>query len=84
MLSQTLLPLFAAATCVSSKPCLRRDVVPPESIDPFPETVPDNAIGDTLKRFEPFIHVSDGCQSYPAVDAEGNTRSFPTHHPLTA
>lgn len=77
MFSQTvLLPLLAAATCVSSKLFARRDEVPHDSIDPFPETVSDDAIGETMKRFEPFLNVADGCQSYPAVDADGNTRSL--------
>lgn len=79
MLSQTLLPLLAAATCVSSKPLVRRDVLPHDEIEPFPETVSDDAIGNTIKRFEPYLNVANGCQSYPAVDADGNTRSLTTH-----
>ena len=73
---QTSLSLLAAAACVEASPfSLRpRDVVDHDSIDPFPEMVPDDAVGNTIKRFEPYLNIADGCQSYPAVDADGNTR----------
>ena len=79
--------ILAAAAAVKGAPIEEntieaRAVVPHDSINPWPENVPNNALGNTLKRFEPFIHVAHGCQPYSAVDGNGNTRyenyfSFP-------
>ncbi|EOD48844.1 putative necrosis and ethylene inducing peptide 1 precursor protein [Neofusicoccum parvum UCRNP2] len=65
--------LLAAASSVSSAAIQRRAVISHDAITPWPENVPGDAIGNTLKRFEPFLHIAHGCQSYPAVDGEGNT-----------
>ncbi|KAK2760929.1 hypothetical protein FQN54_002171 [Arachnomyces sp. PD_36] len=75
MRSQTFFSLVAVATCVSGKPFVRRDVIPHDTVEPFEETVQDGAIGDTIRRFEPYLNIANGCQSYPAVDADGNTSS---------
>ncbi|KAK7753100.1 hypothetical protein SLS62_005050 [Diatrype stigma] len=50
-----------------------RAVIAHDAVQPFAETVQSGAIGDAIKKFEPFLHIAHGCQSYPAVDAEGNT-----------
>ncbi|KAF7895743.1 uncharacterized protein EAF01_009705 [Botrytis porri] len=50
-----------------------RAVVSHDSINPWPENVPGNALGNTLKKFEPFLHIAHGCQPYSAVDGYGNT-----------
>ena len=51
-----------------------REVIAHDAVQGFEETVQTGAIGDLIKKFEPFLHIAHGCQSYPAVDAEGNTR----------
>ncbi|KAH7239832.1 hypothetical protein FSOLCH5_014242 [Fusarium solani] len=50
-----------------------RAVINHDAVQPFEETVQTGAIGDAIKKFEPFLHIAHGCQSYPAVDADGNT-----------
>ena len=52
----------------------RRAVLPHDEIVGFPETVPDNNIGQLYLRFKPHLFVANGCVPFPAVDAEGNTR----------
>lgn len=51
-----------------------RAVINHDAVQPFAETVQAGAIGDAIKKFEPFLHIAHGCQSYPAVDANGDTR----------
>lgn len=51
-----------------------REVIAHDAVQPFADTVQSGATGDLIKKFEPFLHIAHGCQSYPAVDAEGNTR----------
>lgn len=70
-----LLTLLALATAtVQGSPVQKRAVVPHDSIAPFGETVPNSATGNTYKTFEPYLHIAHGCQSYPAVAANGDTR----------
>lgn len=51
-----------------------RAVIAHDAVVPFAETVQSGAIGNAIKKFEPFLHIAHGCQSYPAVDAAGDTR----------
>nr|ABB43261.1 necrosis- and ethylene-inducing protein 1 precursor [Botrytis tulipae] len=72
------LSILAAAAAVKGAPIEEntiqaRAVVAHDSINPWPENVPGNAIGNTLRKFEPFIHIAHGCQPYSAVDGFGNT-----------
>lgn len=73
------LSVLAAAAAVKGAPVEGNDiqaraVVNHDSINPWPENVPGGALGNTLKRFEPYLHIAHGCQPYSAVDGYGNTR----------
>ncbi|KAF7927052.1 uncharacterized protein EAE98_006436 [Botrytis deweyae] len=73
-----LLYLLAAAAAVKGAPIeesniTARAVVPHNSIRPWPENVPGGALGNTLREFEPYIHIAHGCKPYSAVDGYGNT-----------
>ncbi|TGO25517.1 hypothetical protein BPAE_0078g00160 [Botrytis paeoniae] len=73
-----ILSILAAAAAVKGAPIEEstiqaRATVPHDSINPWGENVPGNAVGNTLKRFEPFIRIAHGCQPYSAVDGNGNT-----------
>jgi hypothetical protein len=74
MLPENILSILAAALAVQATPLEKRAVVNHDSINPFPETVPNSATGNTFKRFEPYLHIAHGCQSYPAVTANGDVR----------
>ncbi|RAL62499.1 hypothetical protein DID88_005064 [Monilinia fructigena] len=71
--------LFVAAAAVQAAPIegnnaiQARAVVAHDSINPWPENVPGGAMGITLRKFEPFLLISHGCQPYSAVDGNGNT-----------
>ncbi|APA09172.1 hypothetical protein SS1G_03080 [Sclerotinia sclerotiorum 1980 UF-70] len=72
------LSVLAAAAAVKGAPVEGNDiqaraVVNHDSINPWPENVPGGALGNTLKRFEPYLHIAHGCQPYSAVDGYGNT-----------
>ncbi|KAF1967178.1 NPP1-domain-containing protein [Bimuria novae-zelandiae CBS 107.79] len=73
MLSQIVLGLATVASLASGSPIQKRATVPHDSITPLAENVPNDAIGNAVKKFAPFLHIAHGCQSYPAVDASGNT-----------
>ncbi|KAJ8059319.1 hypothetical protein OCU04_012280 [Sclerotinia nivalis] len=71
------LSLLAAAAAVRGAPIEGNTIearakINHDSIIPWPENVPGGALGNTLKRFEPFLHIAHGCQPYSAVDGEGN------------
>jgi hypothetical protein len=87
MLVKNFLAIAATALTVQAAPLEKRAVVPHDSIRPFPEMVPNTATGNTFRRFEPYLHIAHGCQSYPAVAANGDTRyvsifppAGPCHH----
>ncbi|KAF4120921.1 necrosis and ethylene inducing peptide [Geosmithia morbida] len=50
-----------------------RDVINHDAVATFPETVQAGGFADVIQKFKPFLHIAHGCQSYPAVDADGNT-----------
>ena len=52
----------------------RRAVIPHDQVAGFPETVPNNNIGQLYLKFKPRLKVVNGCVPFPAVDASGNTR----------
>ncbi|KAG6035721.1 hypothetical protein E4U41_005949 [Claviceps citrina] len=44
-----------------------------DQIRVIPESLPNNAIGRNMKRFQPYFNnEGSGCWPYPAVDSEGN------------
>ncbi|KAE8159773.1 necrosis inducing protein [Aspergillus tamarii] len=72
MVPKNILAILAAAIAVQGSPMEKRAVVNHDSITPFPETVPNTATGNAYKKFEPYLHIAHGCQSYPAVAANGD------------
>ena len=73
LLSLGIIILFAVGLAAGGT-VQRRAVLPHDEIVGFPETVPDNNIGQLYLRFKPHLFVANGCVPFPAVDAEGNTR----------
>lgn len=47
------------------------DVVAHDTIRPIPDNINNDDVGDAMRRFEPYLHISHGCQPYPAVSAFG-------------
>lgn len=47
------------------------DVVPHDSIKWIPNSIRTGTEGDAIRRYEPYLHIAHGCQSYPAVSATG-------------
>lgn len=47
------------------------DVVPHDSINWIPHSIRTGTEGDAIRRYEPYLHIAHGCQSYPAVSAIG-------------
>ncbi|OGM45137.1 NPP1 domain protein [Aspergillus bombycis] len=72
MIPKTILAVLAAGTLVQGGVVERRRVVNHDSIAPFPESVPNTATGNTYRKFEPYLHIAHGCQSYPAVASNGD------------
>lgn len=79
--ASTILALIAGAT---ARPAVslahpdatvltKRDfaVVPHSSIKYIPESFRGGAEGNAIRRYEPYLHIAHGCQSYPAVSATG-------------
>ncbi|QSZ35401.1 hypothetical protein DSL72_008271 [Monilinia vaccinii-corymbosi] len=69
----SLLAAFNAFSSVSAAPIEDRAVIDHDAVVPFLETIPNDRMGITLKKFQPFVAISSGCQPYPAVDKDGNT-----------
>ncbi|KAH8671327.1 necrosis inducing protein [Xylariales sp. PMI_506] len=51
----------------------RRGTVGNDDIVGLPETVPSTTAGTLYLKYKPFLYRVNGCDPYPAVDAEGNT-----------
>ncbi|PCD22084.1 hypothetical protein AU210_015884 [Fusarium oxysporum f. sp. radicis-cucumerinum] len=49
-----------------------RAVVNHDSLNPIPKTIQPGRIGDAIDRWQPLLHIADGCQPYTAVDKDGN------------
>ena len=45
--------------------------VPHNSIKYIPENVRAGVEGNAIRRYEPYLHIASGCQSYPAVSITG-------------
>lgn len=73
-LTALLAQAYGSPVDVTERSIQARAVINHDAVEPFPETVQSGAIGDLIKKFEPFLHIAHGCQSYPAVNANGDTR----------
>ncbi|TDH69804.1 hypothetical protein CCR75_009232 [Bremia lactucae] len=63
--------LSAVAACsiaVASSESMDRD-----KIVPFPEIEPQSELDKLMLKYKPQLHISSGCQPYPAVDQHGYT-----------
>ncbi|KAK2685152.1 hypothetical protein QWA68_016432 [Fusarium oxysporum] len=49
-----------------------RAVVNHDSLNPIPKTIRNDKVGAAIDRWQPLLHIADGCQPYTAVDANGN------------
>ncbi|KAL1617096.1 hypothetical protein SLS56_011138 [Neofusicoccum ribis] len=75
--------MIAAASCAVAAPAAapeaaaeqieKRAVVAHDSLWPMPESVRGGTEGNAIRRYEPFLHIAHGCQSYTAVNARGDT-----------
>ncbi|KAG4414082.1 hypothetical protein IFR04_012783 [Cadophora malorum] len=70
-----ILSLLAAAAGINASPVSLqpRAVVSHDSLWPMAESLPTGAIGDAIRRFEPYLHIAHGCQVMTAVNENGDT-----------
>lgn len=52
-----------------------RGTIASDEIVGFPQTVPSGTVGDVYLAYAPYLKVVNGCVPFPAVDAEGDTKS---------
>jgi len=80
-----ILSLLAAAAGINASPVSLqpRAVVSHDSLWPMAESLPTGAIGDAIRRFEPYLHIAHGCQVMTAVNENGDTR-FDFSSPVNA
>ena len=71
-----ILSILAAAASINASPVAleSRAVVSHDSLFPLAESLPSGAIGNAIRRFEPYLHIAHGCQVMTAVNAKGDTR----------
>lgn len=74
MLNGLVLSLATIASFASASPIQKRAVIGHDEVAVLAENVPNDAIGNAIKKFAPYMHIAHGCQTYPAVDDAGNTR----------
>lgn len=43
-------------------------------LKPLPITIPHNSTGRLYSKYQPYIHINEGCVPYPAVDSTGRIR----------
>lgn len=43
-------------------------------VKPFPQSVPDNWLGQMYLKHKPYLAVLSGCLPFPAVDPQGNVK----------
>jgi hypothetical protein len=65
--------LLATAILASATAGVRGAVVAHDSISVWPEPAPVDSAQYLAVKFKPLLDIVNGCQSYPAVDADGNT-----------
>ncbi|KAK1981138.1 necrosis and ethylene-inducing protein [Colletotrichum cereale] len=77
MLVGKLLPFLGLLRAALSTPVdrllERRGKVDHDSLSPSPQTVQDNPNGRAIARFNPLLHIAQGCQPYTVVDDAGDT-----------
>lgn len=66
---------IAAPSRTDSSPVAKRSDIASDEVVGFDTTVADDTEGDLMLQWQPYLYVVDGCVPFPAVDAEGNTRS---------
>lgn len=64
-------PLTGSESLVTKRANSDFDVVPHDSIKWIPNNIRSGTEGDAIRRYEPYLHIAHGCQSYPAVSATG-------------
>jgi hypothetical protein len=62
-----------ASTSISSI-IHRRAVINHDAVVSIPQTVPPGPPGELYLKYQPYLHVVNGCVPFPAVDSAGNTR----------
>lgn len=65
--------LLAAPVVLSQEDPLLKKSIGLDQVLPFPEPEAKTISDKAAVKFKPQIHVSEGCQSYPAVNAAGDT-----------
>lgn len=66
---------LAAPSRTHSAPVAKRSDISSSEVVGFDTTVADDTEGDLMLKWQPYLYVVDGCVPFPAVDAEGDTRS---------
>lgn len=67
---------FLAGSTLSAAVNLKtRAVIAHDAVVGFDEAVPATVEGDLMLAYKPYLKVFNGCVPFPAVDADGNTRS---------
>lgn len=66
---------LAAPSKTDSSTVAKRSDIGIDAVVGFEQAVADDTEGDLMLQWKPYLHVVDGCVPFPAVDAEGNTRS---------
>ncbi|RXG50670.1 hypothetical protein VDGE_06993 [Verticillium dahliae] len=64
---------LASIALVAAGPVSLRAVVPHDSLNPVTQRVQTGAIGDAIAKFNPLLHIANGCQPYTAVNDAGDT-----------
>ncbi|KAM0330483.1 hypothetical protein ACHAQA_003427 [Verticillium albo-atrum] len=72
MVSKIMTTLASIALAVAS-PLNLRAVVAHDSLNPIDQRVQTGAIGDAIAKFNPRLHIANGCQPYTAVNDAGDT-----------
>ncbi|PNH75616.1 hypothetical protein VD0001_g1892, partial [Verticillium dahliae] len=57
---------LASIALVAAGPVSLRAVVPHDSLNPVTQRVQTGAIGDAIAKFNPLLHIANGCQPYTA------------------
>jgi hypothetical protein len=66
---------LAVPSRTDSSVATKRSDIASDKVVGFDTTVADGTEGDLILKWQPYLYVVDGCVPFPAVDADGNTRS---------
>jgi hypothetical protein len=64
-------PLADVSTLLTKRANSDFDVVSHDSFKYVPNSIRSGTEGNAIRRYEPYLHIAHGCQSYPAVSATG-------------